>query len=728
MALSPRAGASTTIAVVICTRDRPAALQRTLESIWPQTRRPDELMLVDDGELAEAVVDQVRDRCQELGIDFQYVRSQRRGLTVARNLAADQARSETLLYLDDDVDCDTGVVGEIARLMADPRVAAVTANVHEPAFASPSARLFQWVYHLAGWWRVAPRRRPRGPAPTVLGHPRVAVPARWLSGAAMALRRDVVRRHRFDENLTEYALGEDREMGYRLAPEHWLLRARRAHVVHRRETSGRTDPRRFGYMTSYNYLYILDKTCRMGPGQWLLAGWSLGVLALMHLVWSAGPSRRAHLAEARGMIAGMAAFLGARRRRRIPLSDDRRPFSPCPAAAEPWVPRCDSSGAGAGARFADRRVLFVTNRLAPGGAERALVSLVQTLPQFRVRPYVACLQDAGSLAPQCAACGIEVAANLLSSKYDAAGVIRLQTLIREKRIDIVVAAHSGGDRMFWSTLAGASRKTPVVVWSHWFPLSGDAHFERCNRFLYRAVRVFVALGERHRQALIRREYVPAGRVVVIPNGIDLGHFRQGADRTEVRTELGLRPDDLAVALIANLRPEKRHDVFIAAARSLAQRHEQVVFLIVGDGPSRDTVRAFAEASGLPPGRLRLLGPRDDVPRLLSGIDLACLCSEQECFSITMLEAAAAGTAFVAPDTGCLGDFLEHGKTGLLTRPADVASLSAALDALIRDASLRQAIAAAARTKVERGYQHLHMAERFAQLFHSLSDSPSLPRT
>ncbi len=724
MAFPPQDKASPTIAVVICTRDRPTALQRTLESIWPQTHRPDELILVDDGDLADAVRNRVRDRGEELGIDFQYVRSQRRGLTAARNLAADIARSEVLLYLDDDVDCDIGVVSEIARLMSDSRVAAVTANVYEPAFTSPSARLFQWVYRLAGWWCVAPRQRPRGPAPSALRHPRVAVPARWLSGAAMALRRDVVRRYRFDENLAEYALGEDREMGYRLAPEHWLLHARQARVVHRRETSGRTDPRRFGHMTGYNYLYILSKTCRMGPGQWLLAGWSLSLLALMHLVWSAGPSGRAHLAEIRGMIEGVAAFLAAGRWRRTSPSDGCRQV-PSPRTAGEWpIPRCDPPGTGAVARSTERRVLFVTNRLAPGGAERALVGLCQTLPQFGIRPYVACLQDAGSLAGECSAGGIEVAANLLRSKYDAAGAIRLQTLIREKGIDLVVAAHSGGDRMFWSTLAAVLQKKPVVVWSHWFPLPADRHFERCNRFLYRAVRVFVALGERHRQALIRREYVPAGRIVIIPNGIDLGPFRQGVDRTAVRAALGLRPDDLAIALIANLRPEKRHDVFITAARSLAQRHEQAVFLIIGDGPSRDTVQALANASGLPPDRLRLLGPRHDVPRLLGGIDLACLSSEQECFSITMLEAAAAGVAFVAPDTGCLGDFLEHGRTGLLTRPADAASLSAALDCLIRDAALRRAFAAAARAKVEHGYQHRHMAARFAHLFHSLSDPSS----
>ena len=160
------------LAVVICTRDRPDALLETLDSIWRQTRLPDELILIDDGQLPEGVRDRIAARCRELGVAWQFERSRRGGLTASRNQAADLARSDILEYLDDDVTCDTGFLAEIVRVMSDPRVAGATAAVREPVFETRSGRLYQFGYRLAGWWKVRPRGRPA--AEKTPGNPKMA--------------------------------------------------------------------------------------------------------------------------------------------------------------------------------------------------------------------------------------------------------------------------------------------------------------------------------------------------------------------------------------------------------------------------------------------------------------------------------------------------------------------------------------------------------------------------
>lgn len=713
------------MAVVICTRDRPESLLQTLESIWTQSRLPNELIVMDDGELPKDVRDQIAESCKKWRIPLNIRRTARRGLTRARNEAAALSISDILVYLDDDVTCDGECLARMAECMSDPLVAGATAMVEEPRFASRSAKLYQWSYRLAGWWHVRPKGRPEGPEPDVLRRPELAREARWLSGAAMALRREIVLRYRFDESLTRYALGEDREMGYRLAPKHWLIETRRAKVIHRRDVTQRTDPWRLGYMTSRNYLYILRKTCEIGVGEALLIGWGLFVLAAMHLVWAIGPSRRQHLAELGGMIEGV--FAGLREKSCL----GERPRRSNDGVRTPAQVYSDS----APAKRSDRRVLFVTNRLENGGAERMLISLVQRLPKFGVRPYILCLKDAGPLSPQCREHAIPVFEGLLHSKTDAAVIPRLQRIIVEHGIDIVVAAHSGGDRMFWSTLAGRTTGVPVVVWSHWFPLPNQHHFERANRALYRFVDSFVALGEAHRLALIRHEHVPAGRITVIPNAIELGRFLGdasskspiGPTRAEARRRLRLSKNQFAVAIIANLRREKRHDVFIEAARRLAADHSEMRFLIIGDGPNRNAVHAAAAASGLNHEILRLTGPRDDVPELLAGIDVTCLCSEQECFSVTMLEAAAAGCPFVGPDTGSLPEFLEDRVTGLVIKPADVSSLADALLELSADAALRQRVVGEAKKRVFARFGIESMAKTFADLFGSLPARAMAPR-
>jgi glycosyltransferase involved in cell wall biosynthesis len=727
-----RAAGRVTLSVAICTRDRPDALAETLASLYGQTVLPDEILLVDDGELPATLREAMEARFRAAGIGWQYRRTEARGLTRARNLAARLARGDVILYLDDDVTCRPDLVGQVAAVMSDPMVAGLTARVEEPAFSTGSARLYQWGYRLAGWWRVGPRGRPATPAPEVLSDPRVAVRARWLSGAAMALRREVVRANPFDEALAAYGLGEDREMGYRLARRYWLVEARRAIVVHRRDPGQRTDAVRLGFMTSYNYLYIIGRTCRPGAGDWLLAGWSLGVLAAMHLLWALAGDRRGHLGELHGMARGLWAALadmgrGDRARAKggrgaLPAHADAAPAgqggsatalrSSREGAIPEALPPCRKSTRATTA-------LFVTNRLVPGGAERMLVALSKELGRHGVNPAILCLKEAGPLAGECRAHGIPVFEGCLHHKADAAVIVRMRRIISEIGADVLVAAHSGGDRMFWSALSATLSGVPLVVWSHWFPEAGRRHFERPNRALLRCVEAYVALGERHRLALIRHEHLPAGRIAVIRNAIDTRPFRDGPTWRAVRHRLRLEDDEVAVAIVANLRPEKRHDVFIEAARRLSRTHPKLRFLIIGDGPAGGEVRAAASASGLGAERLAILGARDDVPEVLKGVDISCLCSEIECFSVTMLEAAAAGCAFIGPDTGSLPEFMEHRRNGLQIRPADVDGLADAIAELAADAALRRRLAAEARIKLEREYSLEKMGRSFAELFVSV---------
>ncbi len=727
-----------TVAVVLCTRNRPDALTLTLESIWRQTSLPDELIIIDDGEISEPVREGIAAECRSRGVMLRIERNTGRGLTRARNFAAELAASDILQYLDDDVTCAPSFLAEVRRVFSDPAVDVVTAVVEEPAFSGRPARFYQLGYRLAGWWRVAPRGRPRAPRPTILEEPDVARVVRWLSGAAMALRRDVARRVRFDEGLAEYALGEDREMGYRLWPRHWLIEARRARVVHRRDGGGRTDSRRLGFMTSYNYLHILEKTCRLGVGEWLLIAWSLSVVGAMHAAWAIVGDRRAHLGELLGMFEGIGRWFIGRPsgtrvapiraatvrertslgRRALPVGRGSLPYGRGSDREDCGFDRgdCESDRTG------KRTVLFVTNRLEAGGAELMLVSLVERLERHGIRPVILCLKDAGPLAERCRAAGVEVHENLLRFKTDAMVLDRMRRLIARYDARAIVAAHSGGDRMFWTALAGRLTRTPVVVWSHWFPEDGKRHFERMNRPVARWVDVFVALSASHRDALERFEHVPGDRIEVIPNGIDVAAFAKAGSRAAVRRRLSLEDHHFAVGIVANLRVEKRHDVFVEAAKALAKRDANYRFVIIGDGPNRDAVQKAVAASGLDGETLRLLGGRDDVPELLAGLDASCLCSDTECFSVSMLEAAAAGCPFIGPAAGGLTEFLEDRRTGLVIRPADAASLADAVSVLARDSALRDSLISAAQEAVASRFDVETMVGDFAALLSALERS------
>jgi GT2 family glycosyltransferase len=92
-----RRAAAPTITLVICTRDRPVALARCLASLSSQTRKPDQVLVVDNASRGDAT----REAAVAAGVD--YVREDRPGLDIARNTGALRARGDIVAYTDDDV-------------------------------------------------------------------------------------------------------------------------------------------------------------------------------------------------------------------------------------------------------------------------------------------------------------------------------------------------------------------------------------------------------------------------------------------------------------------------------------------------------------------------------------------------------------------------------------------------------------------------------------------------
>ncbi len=362
-------------------------------------------------------------------------------------------------------------------------------------------------------------------------------------------------------------------------------------------------------------------------------------------------------------------------------------------------------------------LLMVTNTLVPGGAEAMLIQLARSLDRRRARPVVLCLGEAGPAAGALTNQAIPVHAGLLTHKYDVRVISRIGELVRRYEPACIMAVGSGGDRMFWATLVGRRRRIPVIVWAHIFPNAGYHAFEWSNRRLYRWVDTFIALGQRHQAALITHERIPAARIAVIRNGIDPAPFEKAEQRPAARQLLGLADErTVAVGIIANLRPDKRHDIFIeAAARTHAARLD-TRFFIIGDGPQRPTIeRMMAQAD--PRGEfIHMLGTRDDVPVLMQGLDIVCLTSGwHEVLSIAMLEAMAAGKAFVAPRIGSLDEALIDGQTGCFFDPPKAENLARVFIEWIDQPEQRRQLGEQARAKVRTEFTAEHMARAFEQL-------------
>lgn len=349
--------------------------------------------------------------------------------------------------------------------------------------------------------------------------------------------------------------------------------------------------------------------------------------------------------------------------------------------------------------IADRgplRVMFVITNMPVGGAETLLVNLIRRMDRERFLPELCCLKELGPLGEVLAE-EIPAFDHQLRGKYDPRVWSRLTRLLRRRRIDAVVTV-GAGDKMFWGRLAAWRAGVPVVV-SALHSTGWPDGVGRLNRLLTPLTDAFIGVAAAHGQHLVDNERFPVEKVRVIPNGVDTDRFRSRPElRTSLRRELNLPTDAPVCGIVAALRPEKNHLLFLRAAAIVKHELPAAHFVIIGDGPQRESLEAAAGSANLTDA-VHFLGTRSDIPRLLSMLDLFALTSHNEANPVSILEAMATGLPVVSTNVGSISESVAHGVTGYLAAPGDANEIATHWLALLTNPALAETMGQAARRAV-----------------------------
>ncbi len=324
------------------------------------------------------------------------------------------------------------------------------------------------------------------------------------------------------------------------------------------------------------------------------------------------------------------------------------------------------------------RVMFIITSMQVGGAETLLVELVRRMNRGRFLPELCCLKAPGPLGEMLAQ-EIPVHHDLIRRKTDVSVLWRLAGLLKRRHIDAVVTV-GAGDKMFWGRLAARLAGVPVVasaLHSTGFP----DRVQFANRLLAPLTDAFIAVAEPQAKHLAAHEGCTAAKVRVIPNGVDVERFRPGEPSREFRAELDLPEGTPVVGIVAALRPEKNHELFLRAAVRVLDAAPRARFLIVGDGPQREELESLAQSLNVAHA-VRFLGMRKDVPELLSLIDVLALTSHIEANPVSILEAMAAGKPVVATRVGSVDRAVQEGRTGYIVSPGNEEELASRLIKLL----------------------------------------------
>jgi glycosyltransferase involved in cell wall biosynthesis len=241
-------------------------------------------------------------------------------------------------------------------------------------------------------------------------------------------------------------------------------------------------------------------------------------------------------------------------------------------------------------------------------------------------------------------------------------------------------------------LAARLAGTKLVLHEHFADPAMPAYQGFADRALAPLTDRAIAVSHSTRDFLVRERFVSPDRVRLIWNGAPLDEFAPaGPERARrVRQELGLPEDGLVVGSIGRLNAQKGHRFLLDAAAPLCRRQGDLRVLIVGDGDLMEDLRGHAAELGVA-DRVVFTGHRTDVPDLLAALDVFCISSLYEGTPLALFEAMAAGRAVVSTAVDGCREVLEDGVTGLLVPPGDAAALGAALDRVLGEAGLREAL-------------------------------------
>lgn len=366
-----------------------------------------------------------------------------------------------------------------------------------------------------------------------------------------------------------------------------------------------------------------------------------------------------------------------------------------------------------------------------GGTRRHVLDLCHGLPAERFEQHLVCSSRTPAFQADIQdlrAAGLRVTIlpmrREINPPADLSALWALSELLRRERPDIV-HGHSAKGGFLARMAARLVQPRPATVYNpHAFPFQmavGPVRrwaYRELERWAGRYTDRLVAVCPSQLALALEHRVVPPGRVVLIRNGVRPTEAAEPAERDAVRAELRVPPDVPVFGTVAALAPQKSIASLVRAVPTVLRDPLPACFVIIGDGALRPELERLAASLGCAK-QFRFLGQRQDVPRLLTGMDVFVLPSLWEGLPYALLEAGLARLPVVATDIPGCRDLIVPSETGLLARPGDPLDLAVKLMELWRSPE-RSVMGGRLRERVLREYGLGQMLDGHAALYEALA--------
>jgi len=338
------------------------------------------------------------------------------------------------------------------------------------------------------------------------------------------------------------------------------------------------------------------------------------------------------------------------------------------------------------------KILLLNFTSGIGGTERNLIEFAKLFKKMGHTVLTCTLEGEGNLSREFAKRNLPFVAIGMTSPAKLFKFFKFLRLISQNRFDVVYVfgfkaqVISAGFLKLLGTKVIVSGLQGTDDWRQFYHVI-------IERVSYPFISGWIAVSNQVKLAFMRRERIPANKIIVIPNAINTEIYSPDrlVNRINVRGEFNLNSTIFVVGYVSNIKPRKGHDDLLKAIAIVKKFHKDIKVFLVGEDRSGGAILNQIKKLNLE-DQIILTGFISDIPRIMSLFDLFVIPSLEEGMPLSMLEAMAFKIPVIATPVGGIPEVIKDGVNGVLVPPKQPKILAEKIIELINNSELCESLA------------------------------------
>ncbi len=356
------------------------------------------------------------------------------------------------------------------------------------------------------------------------------------------------------------------------------------------------------------------------------------------------------------------------------------------------------------------RVMHVVSKVYPyAGMERKVIQLLNNLDRNHFKPFLLSMTDIWGTPSNYLNQDVELHALHKMDGIQLRLVLKLAKILKSRKIHII-HSHNWAT-LFHSVIAAHIARVPVIVHGEHGrdtkELDTTLKRSLIRRLLYALVNKIVVVAKDLEDIVVHKCKVSMEKVRLIINGVDINDFQKHFDRRSIKRKFRISNNSIVIATVAKLRPVKDLPTLIKAFKFILDQFQNAQLFIIGSygintEPLQRELNNLIKELDLQQ-HVKFCGEINNIPEILSIVDVYVNSSVSEGMSNTILEAMASGIPVVATRVGGNSELVVEGKTGYLFDVQNPQDCARKVLKILNSPQLKKQMASNSRNIIQRYY-------------------------